>query len=170
MVNLTSDNIDWAHRILWFHRAKLKEEAEPARITIGPRLEALLRQLPSQGPLFPYWSQATPNDRAAEFRRRCRILKLEGISLHSYRYGWAERAYEHGYPERFAQAALGHSSKAVHQAYAKGAKVICPSLEEYEKKVIPMPMAKAQTVPQRFPQDAAASEEPAIVNLTPRNG
>jgi integrase len=143
VVNLTSDNIDWGNRILWFHRGKLKAEAEPARITIGPRLEALLRKLPSQGLLFPYWSQMTANDRAAEFRRRCRILKLEGVSLHSYRYGWAERAYEHGYPERYAQAALGHSSKAVHQAYAKGAKVICPSLEEYENKVIRLPMAKA---------------------------
>ena len=58
------------------------------------------------------------------------------MTLHCYRYAWAERAFEHGYPERYAQAALGHSSKAVHQAYAKGAKVICPSLEEYEKKVM----------------------------------
>jgi integrase len=90
VVNLTSDNIDWENRILWFHRGKLKPEAEPARITIGPRLEALLRQLPAQGPLFPYWSQTRTEDRAAEFRRRCRILKLEGISVHCYRYGWAE--------------------------------------------------------------------------------
>ena len=146
VVKLTHENIDWPNRILWFHRAKLKPEAEPARITIGPRLETLLRQLPSKGPLFPNWSQTTPNDRAAEFRRRCRILKLEGVSLHSYRYAWAERAYEHGYPERFAQAALGHSSKAVHQAYAKRAKVICPSLEEYESKVIPLPIQKAQPI------------------------
>jgi hypothetical protein len=43
------------------------------------------------------------------------------------------------YPERFAQAALGHTSKAVHQAYAKRAKVICPSLEDYEAKIVPMP-------------------------------
>ena len=148
VVKLTSDNIDWNNRILWFHRAKLKADAEPARITIGPRLEALLRQLPTQGPLFPYWSQTTANDRAAEFRRRCRILKLEGISLHCYRYAWAERAFEHGYPERYAQAALGHSSKAVHQAYAKGAKVICPSLEEYENKVIPLPVVKAKPAPE----------------------
>src|SRR5208282_6797930 len=32
----TAVNIDWSHRILWFHRAKLKPDAEPARITIGP--------------------------------------------------------------------------------------------------------------------------------------
>ena len=122
----------------------MKREAEPARSTIGSRLEQLLRQLPSQGPLFPYWGPATTNDRAAEFRRRCRILKIEGVSLHSYLYAWAERAYTHGYPERFAQAALGHSSKAVHQAYAKGARVVCPPLEEYERKVIPLPSALAK--------------------------
>ena len=149
VVNLASLNINWEERILWFQRAKLKADAQPARITIGPRLEALLRQLPEQGALFPYWNQASAGDRAAEFRRRCRLLKIEGVSLHSYRYAWAERAFEHGYPERFAQAALGHSSKAVHQAYAKGAKVICPSLEEYEKKVAPMPVANLPVAPEK---------------------
>jgi hypothetical protein len=62
-------------------------------------------------------------------------------SLAKVNYAWAERAFEHGYPERYAQASLGHSSKAVHQAYAKGAKVVCPSLEDYENKVIPLPSA-----------------------------
>ncbi len=36
-------------------------------------------------------------------------------------------------PERFAQEALGHNSKAVHRAYAKHAHVKIPALEEYEK-------------------------------------
>jgi hypothetical protein len=35
-----------------------------------------------------------------------------------------------GMPERFAQAALGHSSKAVHRAYAKGAIMEIPCLED----------------------------------------
>ena len=39
-----------------------------------------------------------------------------------------------GYPERFAQEALGHNSKAVHRAYAKRASMKIPSLEDYEKK------------------------------------
>jgi len=43
------------------------------------------------------------------------------VTLHSYRYAWAERAKTCGYPERFAQEALGHNSKAVHRAYAKRA-------------------------------------------------
>jgi hypothetical protein len=39
-----------------------------------------------------------------------------------------------GYPERFAQEALGHNSKAVHRACAKRALVKIPSLEDYEKR------------------------------------
>jgi hypothetical protein len=78
VATLTAENIDWDGRILWYWRLKLKPEAEPARITIGARLEHLLRQLPAHGPLFPYWGRATPNDRAAKFHRRCRILKIEG--------------------------------------------------------------------------------------------
>jgi integrase len=59
-------------------------------------------------------------------------LGISGVTLHSYRYAWAERAKEAGYPERFAMQALGHSSKAVHRAYAKKAQVVLPPLENYE--------------------------------------
>jgi integrase len=154
---LTADNIDWENRVLWYHRNKLDPTAEPARITIGPKLEALLNQLSHEGPLFPHLSKLSANDRSAEFRRRCKILKIEGVSLHSYRYAWAERAFEHGYPERFAQAALGHTSKAVHQAYAKRAKVICPSLEEYEQKVIRLERSQLQAETQRTSVDGSGS-------------
>jgi integrase len=55
------------------------------------------------------------------------------VSLHSYRYAWAERALKCGFPERFAQQALGHNSQAVHRAYAKHAEVTVPSLDDWEK-------------------------------------
>lgn len=45
-----------------------------------------------------------------------------------------ERAKTCGYPERFAQEALGHNSKAIHRAYARKAHVRLPSLESYEKQ------------------------------------
>jgi len=48
----------------------------------------------------------------------------------------AERAKMAGYPERFAQEALGHNSKAVHRAYAKRALMKLPSLEDYEQRAI----------------------------------
>ena len=63
---------------------------------------------------------------------RLKTVGISGVSLHSYRYAWAERAKAAGYPERFAMQALGHSSKAVHRAYAKQAQVTLPPLEEYE--------------------------------------
>ncbi len=53
------------------------------------------------------------------------------------RHSWAQRAKACGYPQRFAQEALGHSSRAVPEAYARGAVVVCPALDEYESKIIP---------------------------------
>jgi|WetSurMetagenome_2_1015567.scaffolds.fasta_scaffold953123_1 hypothetical protein len=51
---------------------------------------------------------------------------------------WAERAKTVGYPERFAQEALGHNSKAVHRACAKRALMKLPSLQEYEERAATM--------------------------------
>jgi len=128
---LTAENVDWPTRTLSYFRMKTGEHAQMA---ISSRLKAILNQLPTRGPLFPNIFKTTAKDRAAEFLRRCKLLKVEGVSLHSYRYAWAERAKTAGYPERFAQEALGHNSKAVHRAYAKRALVKIPSLEEYEKR------------------------------------
>ena len=93
-----------------------------------------LKDLPGEGLLFPYMARVRAGDRATEFKQRCVGLGIHGVSLHSYRYAWAERAKTCGYPERFAQEALGHNSVAVHRAYAKRAKIKLPSLQEYEKK------------------------------------
>jgi integrase len=79
------------------------------------------------------------------FERRVTVIEQPAdVSLHSYRYAWAERAKRCGYPERFAQEALGHNSKAVHRAYARRAQVKLPSLESYERqredgRIIQMP-------------------------------
>jgi integrase len=129
---LTTDNIDWVSNTLTYSRMKTGERAQ---LAVGASLAALLRQLPATGSLFPRLSQLANKDRAAEFRRRCRVVGIKGVSLHSYRYAWAERAKTCGYPERFAQEALGHNSKAVHRAYARGALVMIPSLDEYEQKL-----------------------------------
>jgi integrase len=66
-------------------------------------------------------------------------VQLTGVTLHSYRYAWAERAKTVGYPERFAQEALGHNSNAVHRAYAKRALMKIPSLEDYEQRAAMKP-------------------------------
>lgn len=134
--NLTADNIDWDRRLLSYQRQKTGSSCV---LEIGPRLEVLLKQLPAVGPLFPSISQTRDAWRSAEFRRRCRLLKIEGITLHSYRYAWARRAKQLGMPERFAQSALGHASVAVHREYAREGVVVCPSMEEYERKIVALP-------------------------------
>jgi integrase len=127
--DMQAEDIDWNARTIAYRRHKT---GQAASLMIGSRLDTVLQQLPSEGPLFPKWSQAKATDRAGEFRRRCRLLAIQGVTLHSYRYAWAQRAKDSGYPERWAQAALEHSARAVHEAYAKGVIVACPPLEQYE--------------------------------------
>lgn len=139
---LTAENIDRECNTLFYSRLKTGEQAQ---LAISKRLAAILEQLPQSGPLFPTISARRENLRAADFFYLCRRLKIVGVTLHSYRYAWAERAKTCGYPERFAQEALGHNSKAVHRAYARRARVLLPSLEEYEQRtpVVPIPLHRA---------------------------
>jgi len=90
-------------------------------------------------------------DRATEFKKRCDGLGISVVSLHCYRYAWAERALKCGFPERFAQQVLGHNSKAVHRAYAKQAEVTVPSLADWEKEWRKNPQRYAQ--PKLMPVD-----------------
>jgi integrase len=131
LANLKGEDIDWTNNTVSFFRRKT---GVPVLVHLGSDALNLLKDLPSEGPLFPYMARVRAGDRATEFKQRCRQLGIEGVTLHSYRYAWAERAKTVGYPERFAQEALGHNSKAVHRAYAKRALVKIPSLEEYEKR------------------------------------
>lgn len=137
--SLTADNVNWTQMTIHFNRLKT---GTAAQLAIGRNLESLLGKLPTKGFLFPTIAQTSSSDRAAEFYRRCKLEKIRGVSLHSYRYSWAERALTCGYPERFAQVALGHKSRAVHQAYAKGAIVTCPAMDGYEGKIVRLPDTK----------------------------
>ena len=131
IASLSAEDIDWESRVASYRRQKTKTMA---LLHFGEEVAALLHQLPASGPLFPYLRRVRAADRATEFRQRCQGLGITGVTLHSYRYAWAERAKKCGYPERFAQEALGHNSKAVHRAYARKAQVVLPPLEEYERK------------------------------------
>lgn len=140
LAHLHSGDIDWPRGVISYERMKIKGRAKtPPQVSIGPELEKLLRMLPSEGYLFPYLRTVRCGDRATEFKQRCDGLGIKGVTLHSYRYSWAERAKKAGYPERWAQVALGHNSKAWARYYSKGAEVVLPPLEEYEKKIIRLP-------------------------------
>jgi integrase len=133
LANLHAEDIDWQKKVISYERMKLHGRGKILpQITIGPELEKLLRSLLACGYLFPYLRTVRASDRATEFRQRRKGLGIEGVTLHSYRYSWAERAKKAGYPERWAQVQLGHSSRAMAQYYSKGAELVLPSLETWK--------------------------------------
>ena len=126
--------IDLQSETIRFRRRKLagKESGGESLLRIGLCLKTLLHQLPQAGHLFPKINALASGDRSSEFCRRCKMMGIEGRSLHSYRYAWAQRARAAGMPERDAMNHLGHESRAIHAAYAGGAQVAVLPLEFYE--------------------------------------
>lgn len=140
IASLKGEDADWTNGTLSFTRQKTRV---PVIVHLGADVLNLLKDLPAEGALFPYLSTVRAGDRATEFKQRCQRLGIHGVTLHSYRYAWAERAKTCGYPERFAQEALGHNSKAVHRAYAKRALMKLPSLQDYEERAAIKPAPAA---------------------------
>jgi hypothetical protein len=142
IANLHWNRLDRKTNTLEFFRQKLegREEGALSCLCVGARLQAILDQLPQEGFFFPKIRLELPKHRSAEFRRRCRTLKITGRVLHSYRYAWAQRARAAGMPEREAMNHLGHKSKAIHAAYGRRASITTLPLEYYEaqktKKII----------------------------------
>lgn len=148
LAHLEAEDVDQTAQIISYTRMKTAWRGQqPPQIRFGDEVKAILATLPKSGPLFPYLRNVQPGHRATEFRQRCLGLGIRGVTLHSYRYAWAERAKVVGYPERYAQLALGHNSKAVSRAYARNAQVTLPPLEEFEKrmaeKIVRLPLEAA---------------------------
>jgi integrase len=152
IAGLSWKQIDLAKGVIRFNRRKLMgKDGGSSFMRIGPRLTALLAQLPATGDLFPTLKPEDSKHRSTEFRRRCKTVGIQGRNLHSYRYSWAQRAQEAGMPEREAMTHLGHKSRAIHAAYADGAHVAVLPLEFYQaekdRKII------------RFEQNRCSSKE-----------
>ena len=130
---LGANDIDWRERTIRFFRRKT---GTVVCQRFGVDVATILKRLPVEGLLFPKLAKVRSSDRATEFGQRCALLNITGITLHSYRYAWAQRAKKAGYPERYAQVALGHNSKAVHAHYAGTDVAMVPSLEEYEAQSV----------------------------------
>ena len=159
IATLTAEDIDWKNRTISYRRHK---NSHYSLISFGDAVAAILKTLPANGQLFPALARIHERHRAKLFFKRLATVGLSGISLHSYRYAWAERAKEAGYPERFAMQALGHSSKAVHRAYARKAQVKVPALEDYEKQSATTGSDGARN-PEVWPQGAVIDKGPSHV-------
>jgi hypothetical protein len=131
---LRRENVDLLNRRLTYTRQKLENIGQGSvAIVIGDDLRRVLDQLPKEGWLFPALAEQDDKVRSSRFRKRCDRLGFKDISLHSYRYAWAQRAKTFGMPLREAMAHLGHGSKAIHLAYSQQAEVVSLPLEYYEK-------------------------------------
>lgn len=89
IANLRGEDVDWQNSTVSFMR---KKTGVPVIVHLGKEALNVFKDLPSEGVLFPYLSGVRAGDRATEFGQRCRRLGITGVSLHSYRYAWAERA------------------------------------------------------------------------------
>lgn len=132
---LHRDNIDLIERRMTYDRQKLASSGKGrVVIAIGEALMNLLSKLPREGYLFPNLAEQTDDVRASRFRKLADRLGYPDISLHSYRYAWAQRAKQFGMPLRLAMNALGHGSKAVHHTYSESAEVVTLPLDFFEKQ------------------------------------
>jgi integrase len=95
-----AEDVDWNDRTISYRRNKTNV---PVVITFGAEVASLLQTLPKSGPLFPRMERIKENHHAKMFIKRLKTVGITGISMHSYRYAWAERAKTFGMPGRFAQ-------------------------------------------------------------------
>jgi integrase len=89
IANLKGEDVDWQSGTVSFTR---KKTGVPVIVHLGAEALNVFKDLPAEGILFPYLSGVRAGDRATEFGQRCRRLGIMGVTLHSYRYAWAERA------------------------------------------------------------------------------
>jgi integrase len=158
VAKLSAEDIDWQTRTISYFRAKT---GRASRICFDEQVEEILRSRPSKGPLFPYLHGVRASDRATEFKQRCAGLNIHGVTLHSYRYAWAERARQAGYPERAAQEVLGQGSKAVHRAYARNANPELVTIGAWMKR-----QATTNIVPVEFESRNPATVGVAVIPST----
>jgi integrase len=107
---LEAENVDWHNHVISFAR---KKTGSVAIMRFDDDVAEILQDLPGSGPLFPYLRTVRAGDRSTEFHQRCVGLGIKGVSLHSYRYAWAERAKTAGYPRRTRRPnRIGHGVRA----------------------------------------------------------
>jgi len=82
VASLNASDIQWQSLVIGFQR---KKTGTVSIVRFGQGLTEMLQSLPAEGPLFPKLKGMREAHRATEFRRCCRRLKIEGVTLHSYR-------------------------------------------------------------------------------------
>ena len=106
VAKLTAEDVDRYDHTISYRR---KKTDALVTLTLGSEALKVLDTLPKSGPLFPRLAQLSASERSSWFRYKLKKLKITEVSLHSYRYAWAELTRQAGYPERYAMQALRRS-------------------------------------------------------------
>jgi hypothetical protein len=128
---LRAEDIDWEGRVIGF---VAPEVGIARRAAIWGRGGGNSETVAGGWPLFPKWAKLTSSKRANYFRRRCKSAGIAGVSLAFVYVMAGGTAKVAGYPERFAQEALGHKSKAVLTPTRVEAVAVLPGAGGYEKR------------------------------------
>ena len=78
IASLKGEDVDWQNGTVSFYR---KKTGVPVMVHVGSDALNLLKDLPSEGPLFPYLSGVRAGDRATEFKQRCQQLQIQGATI-----------------------------------------------------------------------------------------
>jgi hypothetical protein len=78
VAGLRSEDIDWQRQTISYGRLQTHTTATPH---FSDTIAKVLKTLPPTGPLFPRLAQMEEKHRAAEFRRKCKRLQIEGGAL-----------------------------------------------------------------------------------------
>lgn len=127
--NIRAEDIDWKANCIKFSRTKTSTKST---VAIGQSLRTLLKKLPTKGYLFPCLQNMTTSNRSRTFRILADWCGLEKVTLHGYRFGWAERAKETGMTTEDRMASLGHKTPQMAAHYDEGADYIPASIEIIE--------------------------------------
>lgn len=93
IASLQGEDIEYKKRSFAYGR---KKTGNMGGMRIGDKAWEVILRRPRTGPLFPYLITVREADRATEFKQRCEGLSIHGVTLHSYRYAWAERSADNG--------------------------------------------------------------------------
>ncbi|WP_338550525.1 DUF6538 domain-containing protein [Roseovarius phycicola] len=108
--DLTSKgNLGWFAHVRPNGLRKLKTDAAERMVPLHSDLEALLGQLPQEGPLFPGLSVNMVTKRFADLRQKL-DLRRPGLVFHSTRKWFITQCERTGVPEHFTASLVGHKS------------------------------------------------------------
>ncbi|SDJ39150.1 DUF6538 domain-containing protein [Lutimaribacter saemankumensis] len=102
-------NLGWFVHIRPNKLRELKTDAAERLVPLHPELEAMLADLPSEGPLFQDLSVKIVTTRFTDLRKRLH-LDRPGLVFHSTRKWFITQCERTGVPEHFTASIVGHKS------------------------------------------------------------